>query len=104
MALGGPNIYPFPSGEWARQKYGFLVRPLRRHTLPEIRGDEERNILELGSRAAGSMRAEYVMTRFFITRRARHAYPYPPDSLEHLVLVAERQHTGQSKLRFTHMV
>ena len=76
----------------------------RSYTLPEIRDDQERNVLELGERAARSMDAEYGMAYFFITRRARRAYPYPADSLEYLVCMAEREYTGRSRLRFTNMV
>lgn len=76
----------------------------RAYTLPEIRDDQERNVLELGERAAHSMQAEYVMAYYFITRRARRAYPYPADSLEYLVCMAEREYTGRSRLRFTNMV
>lgn len=76
----------------------------RSYTLPEIRDDQERNVLELGERAAKSMDAEYVMAYWFITRRAARAYPYPADSLEYLACMSLRQHTGHSRLKFTHMV
>lgn len=77
---------------------------MKRYTLPEIRDDQERNVLELGERAAKSMDAEYVMAYWFITRRAARTYPYPADSLEYLVCMAEREYTGRSSLRFTNMV
>lgn len=101
MALGGPSIYPF----FDEMKFSRLARPLRRsYTLPEIREDQERNVLELGERAARCMDAEYLMCRYHITLRASPAYPYPADSLEYLVCMAERQRTGRSRLRFTNII